>query len=129
MLTFEIIRFRKRHIFLKVWGEEWWIVNNDKYCGKQLTLHKGWQCSLHHHKLKDETFFIVSGEVRLEFGEEVSILKPGDTVHIPVGVKHRFGGIEESVIIEFSTHHEESDSYREEGELSRYNPDLLGTPE
>jgi hypothetical protein len=38
---------------------------------------------------------------------------PGDKQHIAVGVKHRFSGIEESEMIEFSTHHREDDSYRD----------------
>jgi len=39
---------------------------------------------------------------------------PFDAVRICPGTKHRFGGIEDSVIIESSTHHEDSDSYRDE---------------
>ena len=44
----------------KVWGREEWIVNNEKYCGKKLILKKGYSCSMHHHKIKDETFYILS---------------------------------------------------------------------
>lgn len=110
----------------KVWGEEQWIVNNDKYCGKRLILRKGMQCSLHYHKVKDETFYVESGLVRMERvyatvredGEEVSNLGPGDVVHIPARLLHRFSGLEDSVIFEFSTHHDEEDSYRVEGQLS-----------
>ena len=99
----------------KVWGEEHWIVNNDKYCGKKLVLKKGFRCSIHHHKIKDETFYIIKGKVLMEFGENCEkkkVMKPGDSMHIPPNLWHRFTGIEDSEIIEFSTKHMEEDSYR-----------------
>src|SRR3989344_7564795 len=98
----------------KVWGEEHWIVNNDEYCGKRLILRRGFQCSLHYHKEKDETFFVQSGRVRLELGDATHELKPGDSIHIPRDVLHRFAGLEDSEIFEFSTHHDDEDSYRME---------------
>jgi mannose-6-phosphate isomerase-like protein (cupin superfamily) len=116
-------------IVRKDWGREEWIINNDLYCGKFLVLDQGWQCSLHHHKIKHETFFVQEGRVFLELGDEVLILTPLDCVEIPIGVQHRFGGMEPSVIIEFSTHHEDSDSYRVPGEESRYNRMLLEAAE
>lgn len=87
----------------KVWGHEEWIVNRD-YCGKLLHLRKGMQCSLHYHLHKDETFYLMSGKVSLEVGNMIRILNPGDSEHIEPGCAHRFSGIEDSLIIEFSTH-------------------------
>ncbi len=95
----------------KVWGEEHWIVNRD-YCGKKLILKKGFRCSMHRHPIKDETFHLDTGSVFLELGEKEHILSPGDSVHIPTGSWHRFTGLEESVILEFSTHHEDDDCER-----------------
>lgn len=37
--------------------------------GKILTLKKGFRCSLHTHKIKDETFYILDGEVLMEVFE------------------------------------------------------------
>lgn len=99
----------------KVWGEEHWVVNSDKYCGKKLVLKKGYRCSIHHHKIKDETFYIIKGRVLMELGEnceEKKIMKPGDSIHIKPNLWHRFTGLEDSEIIEFSTKHMEEDSYR-----------------
>lgn len=98
----------------KLWGYEKWLENNDKYCCKLLSLKKGYQCSLHKHKIKDEMFFIMQGHVRLEVGKKVMHMLPGSFVRITSGVLHRFRGIEDSIIIEVSTHHEDSDSYRVE---------------
>jgi quercetin dioxygenase-like cupin family protein len=98
----------------KVWGQEEWIVNTDKYCGKILRLNKEYRCSRHYHKLKDETFYIWSGKVLFELNDKKITLSPGDSVRIHPGDWHRFAGLEESVILEFSTHHKDEDSYRSE---------------
>lgn len=96
----------------KLWGYEKWIENNEKYCSKLLSLKKGYQCSLHYHKIKDEMFILTKGHVRLEVDQKVVHLKPGMFQRIPPGTKHRFRGIEDSLIIEVSTKHMDDDSYR-----------------
>jgi quercetin dioxygenase-like cupin family protein len=97
----------------KIWGEELWICNTN-YCGKILKLKKGFRCSLHYHKLKDETFYIISGKVLMEAGKKKWTMKQGDVQHIKPRTLHRFTGITNAEIIEFSTHHLNSDSYRKE---------------
>ncbi|MFH1443904.1 MAG: PfkB family carbohydrate kinase [Candidatus Peregrinibacteria bacterium] len=97
----------------KRWGEEHWIVNKE-YCGKKLLLKKNHHCSLHTHKEKDEVFYIQKGCVLLELGKERHQLVPGDFVHVPAKTPHRFTGIEDSEIFEFSTTHSEDDSFRTE---------------
>ncbi len=97
----------------KVWGEEHWIVNAS-YCGKKLVLRQGHRCSVHHHRLKDEVFYVLSGCVLMEVNGEPRVLRPGMKQHIHPGDTHRFTGLEASEIIEFSTHHVEEDSYRDE---------------
>lgn len=104
---------KKHKIVQKVWGQEEWIVNKD-YCGKKLVLKKGYRCSMHYHKKKDETFYIIKGKVLMETNGDKRIMLPGDSIHINPNLKHRFTGLEDSEIIEFSTHHEDEDSYREE---------------
>ena len=108
----ETSHFEEAYTVPKIWGYEKWMENNDKYCSKILSLNKGYQCSLHYHKEKDETFLIKSGHVRLEMGDEVIHMREGNFVRIPPGTKHRFTGIEDSMILEISTHHDEADSYR-----------------
>ena len=98
-------------IIKKLWGHEEIIINRE-YCGKKLVLNKGFRCSMHYHKKKDETFYIVKGRVLMEVDGKKKIMLPGDSQHIAPGSKHRFTGLEDSEIIEFSTHHEEEDSYR-----------------
>lgn len=111
----------------KPWGYEKWLVNNDKYCGKILFVAKYKYCSYHYHKIKEETFYILKGKIKLLYGGRKDddnnwvssinwcnniTLSSGDSFHIPVGMPHRFIAIEDSEIIEISTHHEDSDSIR-----------------
>lgn len=97
----------------KVWGQEIWVVNRG-YCGKKLILKRGFRCSLHKHRKKEEDFFLIRGKVLMEVGRKKWIMRPEDSVHIKPGVFHRFTGLTDAQIIEFSTHHEDTDSYRTE---------------
>jgi len=97
----------------KEWGHEIWIINRD-YCGKLLFIKKAHRCSIHYHKIKDETFYVIKGKILLELDSKKKIMNIGDSQLIMPGQKHRFTGLEkENEIIEFSTHHEDSDSYRD----------------
>ena len=96
----------------KVWGKEEILVNTRQYCSKFLHLNKGFQCSLHYHKLKDETFYILSGRVSMEVGGRTITMLPDMSVDVPHGAMHRFTGLEDSVILETSTQDFVSDSYR-----------------
>lgn len=98
----------------KAWGQENWIVNNELYCFKALHLTKDYRCSMHHHRVKDETFTVHSGKVKLEHGDKVTIMHPGDVVRIKPYTEHRFTGLMDSIIWEVSTTHMDEDSYRSE---------------
>lgn len=110
--------FPERHD--KVWGVEYWIANHS-YCGKKLILNKGFRCSLHYHPNKHETFYVLSGLVLLEVGDEAHLMYPNELMPVNRGVPHRFWGIETSTIFEFSTRHDDADSIRsnKSGEFSK----------
>lgn len=107
----------------KGWGFEKWIVNKEEYCGKLLFFVKGKRCSYHYHELKDETFYIQSGKIKLIWSDEpeldayphmgnVKILEKGDVFHIPVGRRHQMIALEDTELFEFSTEHFDEDSIR-----------------
>ena len=102
----------------KIWGKEYWIHNSEKYCGKKLILNKGKRCSLHHHKIKDETFYVQEGKVLMKLEKIERVMEFGEVIEIPRGKLHRFSGLENSILFEFSTQHFDEDSYRAKGELS-----------
>ena len=59
----------------KGWGYELWIVNNNLYCGKILHFDKGKKCSWHYHKIKQETFYVQKGKLKIWYGYEDDIKK------------------------------------------------------
>jgi len=96
----------------KIWGEELWVINTKKYCGKILKLKKGFFSSIHKHLEKDETFYMLEGAVKLELEKKDRKLVVGDVQRILPGQFHRFIGLEDSIIIEFSTFHRDEDTVR-----------------
>tara|TARA_R100000664_G_scaffold5246_1_gene10083 strand:+ start:280 stop:663 length:384 start_codon:yes stop_codon:yes gene_type:complete len=103
----------------KGWGHELWIVNKKEYCGKLLFFKKGKFCSWHHHKLKDEVFYLQSGKIKVLYSWEDEIQKaseviinPGENFYVPTGLRHRMIALEDSELFEFSTEHFDSDSIR-----------------
>jgi mannose-6-phosphate isomerase-like protein (cupin superfamily) len=102
----------------KGWGSERWL-HNGSYCGKVLTVKEGKKCSFHYHKIKDEVFYLDKGEIIVRYGHSDNIalaeeihLNEGESFHIPTGLRHQFEAVQDSIIVEFSTHHEDSDSIR-----------------
>jgi len=110
------------HIYKKTWGQEEWFENNEKYCGKLLTVNSGYWSSegkFHYHKIKDETFYVISGELVLDVEVDGTIrrliLGPGTSYRVKPGVKHRFTATNAQLdceFIEVSTTHSNDDSYR-----------------
>ncbi len=105
----------------KVWGSET-IICNRAFAGKVMTLRRGMRCSLHYHPVKDETFWVLSGKVRVEIGQpgmagvaaatREMVLDPGDSVDVPPLTLHRFTGITDATFVELSTHDDPADSIR-----------------
>lgn len=113
----------------KLWGHEVWIDNNPLYCGKILHLVPGYQSSLHYHRKKTETFYVLHGRVILEiapdilqvatFGPEVDLspvqieLNPGDSYRLDPFTPHRFRTDDDrATILEVSTTHYDEDVLR-----------------
>jgi mannose-6-phosphate isomerase-like protein (cupin superfamily) len=103
----------------KGWGREVWIANNELYCGKILEIKQGKRCSLHYHKIKNESFYLRSGRllVRVKENADSAVveefeMKPGDCMDVPSGLVHQMEALEDSELYEFSTQHFDSDSRR-----------------
>lgn len=98
----------------KIWGKEIWLVNNDFYCSKLLSLTPGFRCSLHLHRIKHETFTVLEGAVGVERRGRIHFLAAGESLEILPGTLHRFWslGPEGALILETSTHHSDADVER-----------------
>lgn len=111
----------------KKWGYELWIENNSNYCGKHLHVIPYKQCSVHYHKLKKETFYVIEGELIIEYSKSLDkanwdnminintiLLSKGESFTIEPLIAHRFysGSKSSCDFIEISTHHDDDDSFR-----------------
>src|SRR3990167_5738814 len=96
----------------KAWGEEEWLVNTEKYCGKRMLIRKNYYCSYHKHKIKEETFYVLNGELEIIKGKVYYVVKSGETFHVKPEEYHSFRALEDTTFFEFSTHHSDEDNYR-----------------
>ena len=120
-----MLEIKRPKIVPKVWGYEEHIVNSSLYCQKKLTLlPNGMSSSLHYHKLKTETFFILCGELQVELYDSVDAaanmdnahrftMQPDDVLTLEIGTPHRFWAIDKvSQFMESSTQDFPEDSIR-----------------
>lgn len=126
----------EREHISKLWGFEEILYNGPEYCAKLLWLLPGFQCSLHYHKVKHESFIALDGLIRVEYYEgntHYETILSGhrrDRLTLPPGTPHRFWsmGSTGGLILEVSTTHSDEDVVRIEPskEQSNHVP-LLGT--
>lgn len=96
----------------KVWGTETIFADEPEYCGKILQITPGMQSSLHCHHKKKETFYVVTGPIRIEINSAMVTALRGDRFTLLPGTKHRFGSIGGGMLIEASTQHDDKDVER-----------------
>ena len=102
----------------KGWGHELIWATNDKYCGKLMKFNTGAKFSMHFHKDKDESWYVLDGMFFVKWidtltaKEQVKYLKAGDTWHNPTCLPHQLVCQEEGTIIEVSTPDSVEDNYR-----------------
>lgn len=102
----------------KGWGWEDIFVSNDKYCGKFLCFNEGARFSMHFHREKLETWYIMSGRFELESintsNAEIfrQVLSVSDTITIHPLTPHRLTCLEQGTILEISTPDSVEDNYR-----------------
>lgn len=87
--------------FGRIGETEWWIVNDteNRYCGKFLFLFEGQRCPEHYHRMKDETFFVVRGSLRMDAGGTAGILRQGDVFRVRPGTPHSFMAVEGPALV------------------------------
>jgi mannose-6-phosphate isomerase-like protein (cupin superfamily) len=93
----------KPKVVPKPWGEEVWLVHNDRYALKILRINQGKRFSLQLHEVKTETWYVTKGELEVRLGEETFKALPGDTIHVPPKTIHRLKALTETEFIEVST--------------------------
>ena len=75
------------------------------YCLLEVGLAPGMMVPRHTHTREDEAYYVLSGELEVVVGDEVFILRAGDTLMAPRDIPHRLrnsGNAENHYIIMFS---------------------------
>jgi mannose-6-phosphate isomerase len=91
----------------KPWGYELVFAENERYAGKILHIAPGEMLSLQYHERKDETFYVLKGEVILtveEGGDLKEIRLPeGSSYRIAPRIRHRMRAEAACDLIEVSS--------------------------
>ncbi|MEN6366085.1 MAG: N-acetylneuraminate synthase family protein [Thermoguttaceae bacterium] len=86
-------------------------VVNREYCKKILVLLPGQQHPEQYHKIKEESFHVLYGDVWIELDGQRRCCSPGDLAVVERGVRHRFGSERGAVLEEVSLTHQVEDSF------------------
>jgi mannose-6-phosphate isomerase len=91
----------------KPWGYELIFAKTSRYVGKILHINRGESLSLQYHEIKEETLYVVSGELRLTIEHDGDrrelMLRKGECFHIPPRLTHRMEAIVDTDVAEVST--------------------------
>tara|TARA_Y100000034_G_scaffold132082_1_gene194238 strand:+ start:3403 stop:3798 length:396 start_codon:yes stop_codon:yes gene_type:complete len=99
----------------KPWGNEKIWSSIGHIHGKILTIKEGHRTSLKKYKLKNESFYLLSGRIAVVYGDEKTtdlklmqhgILEKDQILSVPSGCPYRLEALEDSVVIETSDYRE-----------------------
>ena len=86
-------------------------VVNREYCKKYIIMLPGQDHPDMYHKIKDENFFVLFGEISLRLNGEVTSLREGESAPISPLTIHGFKSDQGAIIEEVSTSHASNDSF------------------
>ena len=94
----------------KPWGYELIWAHSPEYVGKILHINAGEALSLQYHEVKDETIFLLVGEMKFWAGDSVESLqeislRAGEAFRVRPGTVHRMQAVTDCDILEASTPH------------------------
>lgn len=95
---------------------------NREYCKKLLIVLPGQKHPVHAHRVKEETFQLLYGELEVSISGKVVQMKPGDIQTVLRGEKHSFTSHVGAIFEEVSTTHIKSDSYYEDIKIKLLDP-------
>jgi mannose-6-phosphate isomerase len=90
----------------KPWGWELLLTCTERYAGKILCIRAGHRLSLQHHVVKDETLFLLQGEIDLEVGvlpTRRRRMAADQSYHVRAGQRHRLTAVTDARVLEIST--------------------------
>jgi N-acetylneuraminate synthase len=94
-------------------------VVNRKYCKKLVIVFPGQQHPSHAHKLKEETFQLLWGDLEVVMDGAQKNLQPGDIMLVEPQQLHSFRSRHGAIFEEVSTTHERKDSFYEDDRITQ----------
>lgn len=91
---------------------------NRAYCKKLLLVFPGQKHPTHLHKIKEETFQVLYGDMEITIEGVTKKVKPGDIELVKRGQKHCFSSETGAIFEEISTEHIASDSYYDDPSIA-----------
>ena len=92
---------------------------NRTYCKKIIVLLPRQKHPYHYHKIKEETFQVLHGEMEIEKNGKITKLTPGDLFLVEAGAWHKFHTLDGIIFEEVSTTHINDDSYYEDERIAK----------
>ena len=108
-------------IINKSWGFEKIFINTDLYCMKELNIYEGCSTSIHYHKIKHETFYVVQGSANISLYKqdgtfkETYTLREKESFCIQPNTIHSIENVsfgKTLILLESSTQDKQSDNIR-----------------
>ena len=96
-------------------------VVNREYCKKLLVSLPGQFHPEQYHNQKEETFYVLHGELELQLDGKAQILSRGDVITVMPGVRHAFRSERGAVVEEISSGHFKNDSFYTDESINK-NP-------
>ena len=91
----------------KPWGYELIWARTDRYVGKILHIEPGHVLSLQYHNKKDESIYVLTGEIVLRLQQGDTLIErhmtQGEAFHILPRVVHQFEAVASTDLLEAST--------------------------
>jgi mannose-6-phosphate isomerase-like protein (cupin superfamily) len=91
----------------KPWGHELIWARTDRYVGKILHIETGHVLSLQYHNKKDESIYVLTGEIILRIQQGETLIEKrmgsGTAFHIKPKVIHQFEALSPTDLLEAST--------------------------
>lgn len=108
---------------VRPWGKWEVLAVGEGYCVKRITVNAGGILSLQSHNYREENWLVAEGKAVVTLGDKKIVRSVGESVYIPVGVKHRIQNDESAplVFIELQTGEklDEADIIRYEDKYGR----------
>lgn len=92
----------------KPWGHETIWAVTDRYVGKILHINAGHELSVQYHNVKDETVYLLSGQIAYRVRSDADLLedvnlKQGESFRITPGTVHQMVALTDCDVLEVST--------------------------